>query len=127
MIKQTVLPFKLETTMDLITPHAGLALMSEFVVGLGLIKALRSDSIGLVRSPFDWICHFDRREKSDLQEQVILSKAKDLLTPGRSLTRFGTMLRIGFLAEFIPPSGARNDKYMELLARPSNTREPNRR
>jgi hypothetical protein len=40
MIKQTVLPFKLETTKDLITSHAGLALMGEFAVGLGLNKAL---------------------------------------------------------------------------------------
>ena len=40
MIKQTVLPFKLETTRDLITSHAGLALMGEFAVGLGLNKAL---------------------------------------------------------------------------------------
>lgn len=40
MIKQTVLPFKLETTKDLITSHAGLALLGEFAVGLGLNKAL---------------------------------------------------------------------------------------
>jgi len=40
MINQTVLPFKLETTKDLITSHAGLALMGEFAVGLGLRKAL---------------------------------------------------------------------------------------
>ena len=40
MIKQTVLPFKLETTKDLITAHAGLALMGEFAVGVGLNKAL---------------------------------------------------------------------------------------
>lgn len=40
MIKQTVLPFKLEETKDLITPHAGLALVGEFAVGLGLLNAL---------------------------------------------------------------------------------------
>ena len=40
MIKQTVLPFKLETTKDLITAHAGLALLGEFAVGLGLNKAV---------------------------------------------------------------------------------------
>jgi hypothetical protein len=40
MIKQNVLPFKLEVTKDLITPHAGLALLGEFTVGLGLLKAL---------------------------------------------------------------------------------------
>ena len=40
MIKQTVLPFKLETTTDMITPHAGLALLGEFAIGLGLNKAL---------------------------------------------------------------------------------------
>lgn len=40
MIKQTVLPFKLEKTKDLITPHAGLALLGEFIVGLGLLNAL---------------------------------------------------------------------------------------
>jgi hypothetical protein len=40
MIKQTVLPFKLEETNDLITAHAGLALLGEFAVGLGLLNAL---------------------------------------------------------------------------------------
>jgi hypothetical protein len=40
MIEQTVLPFKLERTRDMITPHAGLALLGEFAVGLGLNKAL---------------------------------------------------------------------------------------
>jgi hypothetical protein len=46
-------------------------------------------------------CHFDRREKSDLRKQVILSKAKDLFPQGRSLSLFGTMLRIGFLAPLV--------------------------
>jgi hypothetical protein len=46
MIKQTVLPFKLEKTMDLITAHAGLALLGEFAVGLGLNKALDKDLPG---------------------------------------------------------------------------------
>ena len=40
MIKQTVLPFKLETTNDLITSHAGLALLGEFAVALGLTRLL---------------------------------------------------------------------------------------
>ena len=40
MIKQTVLPFKLEVTKDMITSHAGLALLGEFAVGLGFIAAL---------------------------------------------------------------------------------------
>lgn len=40
MINQTVLPFKLETTKDMITPHAGLALLGEFAVGLGLNEAV---------------------------------------------------------------------------------------
>lgn len=40
MIKQTVLPFKLETTKDLITSHAGLTLIGEFAVGLGLNEAI---------------------------------------------------------------------------------------
>jgi hypothetical protein len=40
MIRQTVLPFKLEMTKDLITPHAGLALLGEFAVGLGLLKSV---------------------------------------------------------------------------------------
>ena len=40
MIKQTVLPFKLEETKDLVTSHAGLALLGEFAVGLGLLAAL---------------------------------------------------------------------------------------
>jgi hypothetical protein len=40
MIKQTVLPFKLEDTNDLITANAGLALFGEFAIGLGLMQAL---------------------------------------------------------------------------------------
>ena len=40
MIKQTVLPFKLEQTRDLITAHAGLALLGEFTIGLGLMEAV---------------------------------------------------------------------------------------
>lgn len=37
MIRQTILPFKIEMTRDMITPHAGLALFGEFAVGLGLL------------------------------------------------------------------------------------------
>jgi len=40
MIKQTVLPFKLEKTNDTITAHAGLALFGEFCVGLGLLDSV---------------------------------------------------------------------------------------
>ena len=40
MIRQTILPFKLEMTKDLITPHAGLALLGECAVGLGLLQSL---------------------------------------------------------------------------------------
>ena len=40
MIRQTVLPFKLEKTRDLITPHAGLSLLGEFAIGLGLLKSV---------------------------------------------------------------------------------------
>jgi len=40
MIRQTILPFKVEMTRDMITPHAGLALLGEFAVGLGLLKAV---------------------------------------------------------------------------------------
>jgi hypothetical protein len=40
MIRQTVLPFKTEMTRDMITPHAGLALLGEFAVGVGLLKAV---------------------------------------------------------------------------------------
>ena len=40
MIRQTVLPFKLENTKDTITPYAGMALLGEFAVGLGLLKSV---------------------------------------------------------------------------------------
>ena len=40
MIRQTILPFKVEMTRDMITPHAGLALLGEFAVGLGLLKSV---------------------------------------------------------------------------------------
>ena len=39
MIRQTILPFKVEMTRDMITPHAGLALLGEFAVGLGFLKS----------------------------------------------------------------------------------------
>jgi hypothetical protein len=40
MIRQTILPFKIEMTKDIITPHAGLALLGEFAVGLGLLQSV---------------------------------------------------------------------------------------
>ena len=40
MIRQTVLPFKIEMTKDLITPHAGFALLGEFAVGLGFLQSV---------------------------------------------------------------------------------------
>jgi hypothetical protein len=40
MIRQTVLPFKIEMTRDMITPHAGLGLVGEFAVGLGLLQSI---------------------------------------------------------------------------------------
>lgn len=40
MVRQTVLPFKLEKTKDTITSHAGLALLGEFCVGLGLLDSI---------------------------------------------------------------------------------------
>ena len=43
MIRQTVLPFKIEETQDLLTAHAGLALLGEFAVGIGLLDALDQD------------------------------------------------------------------------------------
>lgn len=46
MINQTVLPFKVEETKDLITSHAGLALLGEFIVGLGLLKAVDKELAG---------------------------------------------------------------------------------
>ena len=39
MIRQRILPFKIEMTKDTITPHAGLALFGEFAVGLGLLDS----------------------------------------------------------------------------------------
>lgn len=38
MVQQTVLPFKLETTKDIITAHAGLGLLGEFAAGLKLLE-----------------------------------------------------------------------------------------
>jgi hypothetical protein len=43
IINQTVLPFKVEVTKDTITAHAGLALLGEFAVGLGVLGALDRD------------------------------------------------------------------------------------
>jgi len=39
MIRQSVLPFKIEMTKDTITPHAGLVLFGECAVGLGLLDS----------------------------------------------------------------------------------------
>ena len=36
MVRQTVLPFKLERTEEILTAHGGLALLAEFNHGLGL-------------------------------------------------------------------------------------------
>jgi len=44
MIRQTILPFKIEMTRDLITPHAGLALLGEVAVGLGVLTVSRQIS-----------------------------------------------------------------------------------
>ena len=38
MIRQNLLPFRLEMTKDMITSHAGLSLFGEFAVGLGILK-----------------------------------------------------------------------------------------
>jgi len=40
MIRQTILPFKLDLTRDLITPHGGLVLLGEFAVGLDLLQSV---------------------------------------------------------------------------------------
>jgi hypothetical protein len=40
MIQQTILPFKIEKTNDMITPHSGLALLSEFIIGMEMLKAI---------------------------------------------------------------------------------------
>jgi hypothetical protein len=40
MIRQTVLSFKVEMTRDTITHHAGLALVGEFAVGIGMMEAV---------------------------------------------------------------------------------------
>ena len=40
MIRQRVLPFKIEMSRDTITPHAGLALVGEFTVGLRFLEAV---------------------------------------------------------------------------------------
>ncbi len=40
MIRQRILSFKVEMTRDTITPHAGLALVGEFSVGLGLLDSV---------------------------------------------------------------------------------------
>ena len=42
MIRQTILPFKIEINRDMITPHVGLALLEEFAVGLGLLQSVDS-------------------------------------------------------------------------------------
>jgi hypothetical protein len=42
-LAQTVLPFKLETTEELLTANAGLALFGEFVRGLGLSRWLSQE------------------------------------------------------------------------------------
>ena len=40
MIRQTILPFKVEMTRDMITPHAGLALLGEFAGGLECLQSV---------------------------------------------------------------------------------------
>ncbi|MCP4746874.1 MAG: hypothetical protein GY874_12165 [Desulfobacteraceae bacterium] len=52
MIKQTVLPFKLEETKDLITPDARLSLLGEFTFGLGILAALLQKYSEGMKVPF---------------------------------------------------------------------------
>ena len=40
MVQQTVLPFKIEMTDEVLTPRAGLALIAEYIHGLGLHREL---------------------------------------------------------------------------------------
>lgn len=40
MIRQTVLPFKIEKTEDIITAHGGIVLFGEFAIGLGLLERI---------------------------------------------------------------------------------------
>lgn len=40
MLRQRIPPFKVEMTRDTITPHASLALLGEFAVGLGLLESV---------------------------------------------------------------------------------------
>jgi hypothetical protein len=59
MMRQTILPFKLDLTRDLITSHAGLALLGEFAVGLGLLESvdgsLPKPGSGAGRHPSEYI------------------------------------------------------------------------
>jgi hypothetical protein len=59
MIRQTILPFKVEITRDMITPHAGLALLGELAVGLGLLESvdryLPTPGSGAGYNPSDYI------------------------------------------------------------------------
>ena len=40
MIRQTILPFKVKMTRDLITPYAGLALLGEFAAGIRFLQSV---------------------------------------------------------------------------------------
>ena len=42
-MQYNVLPFKLETTSDKITPHAGLAIFGEFVHATGLFNQINNE------------------------------------------------------------------------------------
>ena len=40
MIRQTILPFKIEKTEDVITGHAGLSIFGEFIAGTGILETI---------------------------------------------------------------------------------------
>ena len=83
MIKQTVLPFKFETTKDLLTSHAGLALLGEFAMGLGLNEAVDrhlldpGSRVGSLASEHVFPHSFPGKTISYQQIMIVFSKKLD--------------------------------------------------
>lgn len=89
MVKQNVLPFKLDSTNDQVTPNAGLALAGEFMIGLGLRQMFDAElpgpgsAVGYKPSefvlPILLMLHGGGRSIEDLREVALDEGLRDLV------------------------------------------------
>ncbi len=94
MIGQTILPFKLDTTRDSITAHAGLALFGEFVIGLKLSGLCRRHLPGPGSAPGRLFL-----SPSPRPDHFQLPPCPSYAPPQKPIADFGTGLGIDTIKE----------------------------